>query len=250
MSTTSKPGSPIEAVILAGGKGTRLRPYTTVLPKPLMPVGDRPILEIMISQLQAVGVGKITIAVNHMADLIMAFFGNGERLGVRIEYSIEDRPLGTVGPLRLIRDLPEHFLVMNGDVLTDLDYADVYCTHVRGDAPLTIATFQRDTLIDFGVLEIDAAKSRLTGFREKPTYHFDVSMGVYVFSRSLLSRIPADRPYGIDTLVLDMLQAGLPVKAYPFNGYWLDIGRPEDYDRANQDAGELLKNQVPPREEA
>jgi len=249
MSTTSKPASPIEAVILAGGKGTRLRPYTTTLPKPLMPVGDRPILEIMISQLQAVGVGKITIAVNHMADLIMAFFGNGERFGVKIEYSIEDRPLGTVGPLRLIRDLPEHFLVMNGDVLTDLDYADVYCTHVRGTAPLTIATFQRDTLIDFGVLEIDAVEGRLTGFREKPKYHFDVSMGVYAFSRSLLSRIPAGRSYGIDTLVLDLLQAGVPVKAYPFHGYWLDIGRPEDYDRANQDAGDLVKDLVRPREE-
>jgi NDP-sugar pyrophosphorylase family protein len=232
----------MEAVILAGGKGTRLRPYTTTLPKPLMPVGDRPILEIMISQLQAAGVGKITIAVNHMADLIMAFFGNGEKLGVEITYSIEDRPLGTVGPLRQLHDLPEHFLVMNGDVLTDLDYADLYCTHARGTAPLTIATFQRDTQIDFGVLEIDAAEGRLTGFREKPTYHFDVSTGVYAFSRTLIERIPGDRPYGIDNLVLDMLRDGLRVAAYPFQGYWLDIGRPEDYDRANENAGELLKN--------
>ena len=232
----------MEAVILAGGKGTRLRPYTTTLPKPLMPVGDRPILEIMITQLQAFGVGKITIAVNHMADLIMAFFGNGERFGVEIVYSIEDRPLGTVGPLRLLQDLPEHFLVMNGDVLTDLDYADLYCTHARGNAPLTIATFQRDLQIDFGVLEIDAVESRLTGFREKPTYHFEVSTGVYAFSRTLIERIPVDRPYGIDNLVLGMLQAGERVAAYPCRGYWLDIGRPEDYDRANENVGELLKS--------
>jgi NDP-mannose synthase len=237
----------MEAVILAGGKGTRLRPYTTTLPKPLMPVGDRPILEIMISQLQAAGVGKITIAVNHMADLIMAFFGNGEKFGVRIEYSIEDRPLGTVGPLRLIRDLPEHFLVMNGDVLTDLDYADVFCAHARDNALLTIATYRRDVQIDFGVLEVDAAENRLTGFREKPTYHFDVSAGIYAFSRSLLDRIPAERPYGIDSLVLDLLQAGLKVKAYPFEGYWLDIGRPDDYDNANLNASELLPILLRPR---
>jgi NDP-mannose synthase len=231
----------MEAVILAGGMGTRLRPYTTTLPKPLMPVGDRPILEIMISQLQEAGVKKITIAVNHMADIIMAFFGKGERFGVELVYSIEDRPLGTVGPLRLIHDLPEHFLVMNGDILTDLDYADLYCSHVRGDAPLTIASFQRDVQIDFGVLEIDNSRSKITGFREKPTYHFDVSMGVYAFSRSLVKRIPVDQPYGIDSLVLELLHAGVGVKAYPFSGYWLDIGRPDDYDRANQEASELLK---------
>lgn len=237
----------MEAVILAGGKGTRLRPYTTTLPKPLMPVGDRPILEIMITQLQAAGFEKITIAVNHMADLIMAFFGNGEKLGVKIEYSIEDQPLGTVGPLRLIKDLPEHFLVMNGDVLTDLDYGNLYCTHARDNALLTIATYRRDVQIDFGVLEIDSAKNRLTGFREKPTYNFDVSTGVYAFSRAVIERIPADRSYGIDSLVLDLLRGGLTVKAYPFQGYWLDIGRPDDYDRANLDASELLSSLLRPR---
>jgi NDP-sugar pyrophosphorylase family protein len=237
----------MEAVILAGGKGTRLRPYTTTLPKPLMPVGDRPILEIMITQLQAAGFEKITIAVNHMADLIMAFFGKGEKFGVRIEYSIEDQPLGTVGPLRLIKDLPEHFLVMNGDILTDLDYGNLHRTHARDNALLTIATYSRDVQIDFGVLEIDSAGNRLTGFREKPTYHFDVSTGIYAFSRAVVERIPADGPYGIDSLVLDLLRDGLKVKAYPFQGYWLDIGRPDDYDRANLDASELLPGLLRPR---
>jgi len=223
----------MEAVILAGGKGTRLRPYTTTLPKPLVPVGDRPILEIVIGQLRAAGVKKITIAVNHMADLIMAFFGNGEKLGVEIVYSIEDQPLSTVAPIKLIHNLPEHFLVLNGDVLTDLAYEMLYQAHVKADVGLTIATCQRDVAIDFGVLDLDRQSSRLVGFREKPTYHFDVSMGVYVFSRSVLEHVPEGKPYGIDNLVLDMLRDGHMVKAYPFEGFWLDIGRPDDYERAN-----------------
>ncbi|HEU4698112.1 MAG TPA: sugar phosphate nucleotidyltransferase [Gemmatimonadales bacterium] len=238
MSGTTRHG--LEAVILAGGKGTRLRPYTTTLPKPLMPVGERPILEIILGQLRRAGVGRVTIAVNHMADLIMAFFGDGRKFGLEIAYSMEDQPLGTVAPLRLIESLPERFLVMNGDVLTDLDYADLYRAHERAGAPLTIATYRRDVRIDFGVLEVDPATSRLTGFREKPAYHFDVSMGIYGFCRSVLEIVPADRPFGLDDLVLGMLARGMPVNAYPFDGYWLDIGRPDDYDRANQEADTVL----------
>lgn len=225
----------MEAVILAGGKGTRLRPYTTTLPKPLMPVGERPILEIVIGQLRAAGCTKITMAVNHMADIIMAFFGNGEKYGIDIAYSMEDSPLGTVGPIRLIENLPENFLVMNGDILTDINYADLYRKHLHAGASLTIATYQRDSKIDFGVLEIDKNSNRLTAFREKPVYHFDVSMGIYVFHRSLLESIPINQPWGIDNLVLGMLANHQPVNSYPFDGYWLDIGRPDDYDLANQD---------------
>lgn len=231
----------MEAIILAGGKGTRLRPYTTTLPKPLMPVGERPILEILIGQLREAGVSRITIAVNHMADLIMAFFGNGQKVGVPIAYSMEDKPLGTVGPMTLIESLPEHFLVMNGDILTDLDFAHLYQSHLNSGAPLTIATYQRDTRIDFGVLTIDGDSRRLTGFQEKPTYHFDVSMGAYVFSRSLIDRVPRGIPYGFDSLVLDMLRDGVPINTYPFGGYWLDIGRPDDYDMANQDLDRVIK---------
>lgn len=228
----------MEVVILAGGKGTRLRPYTTILPKPLMPVGERPILEIVIGQLKAAGIGKITMAVNHMADIIMAFFGNGEKFGVEITYSIEDKPLGTVGPLKEIRDLPESFLVMNGDILTDIDYADLYSKHLSAGADLTIATYRRASTIDFGVLEIEAG--RLTAFREKPVYHFNVSMGIYVFNRSLLTRVPANQQFGIDNLVLGMLADKHPVNTYPFSGYWLDIGRPDDFDQANQDIAKVM----------
>jgi NDP-sugar pyrophosphorylase family protein len=230
----------MEAVILAGGKGTRLRPYTITLPKPLMPVGERPILEVVIGRLKAAGVTKITIAVNHMADLIMAFFGAGEKVGVEIKYSIEEKPLGTVAPVKLISGLPEHFLVMNGDILTDIDYADLYHSHIESGALFTIATYQRETKIDFGVLDLENTLNRVTGFREKPTYHFDVSMGIYVFSRALLEHVPFNEPYGIDNLVLDMLSRKMTINSYPFKGYWLDIGRPDDYDQANKDVDNIL----------
>lgn len=229
----------MEAVILAGGRGTRLRPYTTTLPKPLMPVGEQPILQIVLRQLEAAGVTRVTLAVNHMADIIMAFFGNGERFGLEIRYSLEDRPLGTVGPLKLIEDLPDHFLVMNGDILTDLDPAELYRSHLASNAELTIATYKRDSTIDFGVMEIDAATSRVTEFYEKPVYHFDVSMGIYVFSKSVVDRVPDATQYGLDNLVLDMLRDERPINTFPFNGYWLDIGRPDDYDQANREIASL-----------
>src|SRR5262245_11596317 len=133
----------MQAVILAGGKGTRLRPYTTTLPKPLVPVGDRPILSIILDQLKTAGCTKVTMAVNHLAELIMAFFGNGSKLGLEINYSLEERPLGTVGPLRLLDCLPEHFLVMNGDILSDLDYSAMFRQHLKSGAALTIATYTR-----------------------------------------------------------------------------------------------------------
>ena len=226
---------PIRAVIMAGGKGTRLRPYTTTLPKPLMPVGDRPILNLVIDGLRDAGVERVTLAVNHMAEVIMAFFGSGEKFGLRIDYSVEDKPLGTIAPLKLIKDLPETFIVMNGDTLTDIDYAALHEAHIASGKPLTIATHKRRVEIDFGVLEVDESSGSVSGFREKPTDHFEVSMGVYVFNRSLLERVPDDEPYGLDDLVLGMLEDGQPINAYRFDGYWLDIGRPADYDQANQD---------------
>jgi NDP-sugar pyrophosphorylase family protein len=223
----------MEAVVLAGGKGTRLAPYTTILPKPLMPVGGRPILGVMIAQLQQAGVTKITIAVNHMAEIIMAVFGNGERYGVRIDYSIETVALGTIGPLKLIKDLPENFLLMNGDLLTNLDYAALYRAHEASACLLTTSAHRREVKIDFGVLEVDTKTHRLVGFQEKPVFPFDVSMGIHVMNRGLLDRVPAGIPYGMDTLVLEMLRAKTPINVYPFSDYWLDIGRPDDFERAN-----------------
>jgi NDP-sugar pyrophosphorylase family protein len=219
------------AVILAGGKGTRLRPYTVVLPKPLMPIGEYPILEVIIRQLVQAGFKHITLAVNHQAEIIKAFFQNGERWGIRIDYSLEDKPLGTMGPLRLIKDLPEHFLVMNGDILTDLDFTQFYDSHVDDDSIFTISSMRREHKIDYGVLDSDAT-GLLCGFREKPGVSYEVSMGVYMVSTRALQQIPLGRPYGFDSLMLDLMAAQSPATVRPFDGYWLDIGRPDDYAQA------------------
>jgi NDP-mannose synthase len=225
----------MQAVILAGGKGTRLRPYTTTIPKPLMPIGEKAILEILIRQLCSAGVKKITLAVSHSADLISAFVGNGERFGIDIKYSREEKPLGTVGPIKLIKDLPENFLVMNGDVLTDLNFEDLFLNHVRSNALLTISAYSRLQKIDFGVIDVDMENKQVIGFREKPVYEFRVSMGIYVFNRALLDQVPISVPYGFDDLVISLLKDKQPIHVYPYGGYWLDIGRPDDYDKANQD---------------
>lgn len=219
------------AVILAGGKGTRLRPYTVVLPKPLMPIGEYPILEVIIRQLVGAGFDHITLAVNHQAEIIKAFFKDGSKWGIRIDYSLEDQPLGTMGPLRLIKDLPDDFLVMNGDILTDLDYTVFHDEHVRQGNIFTISSMRRHHSIDYGVLDTDVA-GRLIGFREKPGVAYEVSMGVYMVSAQAAARIPQDIPYGFDNLMLDLLAAGSPATVRPFDGYWLDIGRPDDYAKA------------------
>jgi NDP-sugar pyrophosphorylase family protein len=219
------------AVILAGGSGTRLRPYTVVLPKPLMPIGDFPILEVIVRQLARCGFDRITMAVNHQAELIKAFFQDGSKWGLQIDYSLEDKPLGTMGPLRLIGDLPEHFLVMNGDVLTDLDFGTLFDEHVASGAVFTISSSRREEIIDFGVLETDNA-GRLTNFREKPRSQYEVSMGVYMLSARVLNHIPRERLFGFDNLMLDLIAAGETVAVRRFGGYWLDIGRPDDYARA------------------
>lgn len=228
------------AVILAGGKGTRLKPYTAVLPKPLVPVGDVPVLEIIIRQLRENGFSHITIAVNHLAEIIKAFFGDGSRWGLRIDYSLEPKPLNTMGPLKLITDLPENFLVMNGDVLTDLNYAELYENHIAEKNLFTISAYHRQQKVDFGVLDI-GPDGRLTGFREKPAYEYMVSMGVYMLNRRVLDVIPADTSYGFDELMLELIKRGTPASARPFKGYWLDIGRPEDYEKACSEFERFIK---------
>jgi NDP-sugar pyrophosphorylase family protein len=173
------------AVILAGGKGTRLQPYTVVLPKPLMPIGDYPILEVVIRQLIKHHFNHITLAVNHQAELIKAFFGDGSKWNINIDYSLEDKTLNTMGPLKLINDLPENFLVMNGDILTDLDYTNLFNAHVNNKHLFTVSAFQREEKIDYGVLEVNN-KNQLQNFQEKPAYHFLVSMGIYIINKKVL----------------------------------------------------------------
>ena len=221
------------AVILAGGKGTRLRPYTIALPKPLVPVGDKPILETIIIRLSKQGFKRIIITVNHQADIIMAYFGDGTKWGVNIEYSLEDQPLGTMGPLKLLKNLPEHFLVMNGDVLTDLDFDAFLERHIESGALFTISSHKRIQKNDYGVLEVSEGK--LTGFREKPEIAFMVSMGVYAVSRAILDYIPDNCFFGFDTLMLDLLKKGEQVNIFEHEGYWMDIGRPDDYEQAVDD---------------
>jgi NDP-sugar pyrophosphorylase family protein len=223
------------AVVLAGGKGTRLRPYTTTLPKPLVPVGDEfSILEIVLRQLAWRGFERATLAIGHQGSLIQAVVGDGSRWGLEVDYAAEDQPLGTMGPvLRLLDRLPEHFLVLNGDILTDLDFGIVLATHAASAAPLTIATYARQVDVDFGVLEVSG--DRVVGFHEKPKLSYSVSMGVYGLSRATLANYAPDRPLGFDELVLDLLANGRHPLSLPFDGYWLDIGRPDDYDRANLD---------------
>jgi NDP-sugar pyrophosphorylase family protein len=219
------------AVILAGGKGTRLRPYTVVLPKPLMPIGDYPILEVIVRQLVQHGFTHITLAVNHQAELIKAFFGNGKKWNIAIDYSLEDRPLSTMGPLKLIPDLPENFLVMNGDILTDLSFGDFYQSHVDKNSLFTISSHKREQLIDYGVLEMNNSNN-LIGFIEKPRTNYEVSMGIYMVNRQVLDFIPENTPYGFDSLMLDLLKAKHDVAVQSYKGHWLDIGRPDDYMQA------------------
>jgi len=219
------------AVIQAGGAGSRLRPYTQVLPKPLMPVGDMPILEIVVRQLARCGVERITITLGHLGSLIQSFFGDGSRWNVAIDYSWEDKPLGTIGAVARVPDLTQPFLVMNGDILTDMDFAEFYAAHLRAEAEVTIAVCRRTIEVSLGVLELDEA-DQVVGFREKPSLDYYASMGIYVLAPRVLELIPKDAYYGFDMLMADLLVGKARMQARIYEGMWLDIGRPEDHEEA------------------
>lgn len=223
----------MRAVILAGGKGTRLAPYTTVLPKPLMPIGDMPILEIVIRQLARYGFTGITLAVGHLAELVMAYCGDGSKFGVRIDYSREEQPLGTAGPIALIPNLQETFLVMNGDLLSTLDYSAMWRHHRERGAMATLASYRRDIKIDLGVIE--AEDGWVKDYIEKPTYHYAVSTGIYIFEPRILDYIERGSHLDLPELVLRLLAENQKVNIYNFDGYWLDIGRHDDYETAMEE---------------
>ena len=229
----------MKAIILAGGKGTRLKPYTTVIPKPLVPVGETAIIEILINRLRRHGIEEVDVCLGHFSEIIMAFLGDGSKWGIKIRYSVETKPLGTVAPIKLLSDLPENFLVMNGDLLTNLDFKELYDTHLKNDSLLTVSTYQRTGKIDFGVIETETHTDKVIGFREKPEYNFEVSMGVYAMNRKILDLIPNDQPFGFDDLMMTLLREKKPISIYRFNGYWLDIGRPDDYEKANEDVDKV-----------
>jgi NDP-mannose synthase len=231
----------MRAIILAGGKGTRLQPFTTLIPKPLVPLGGKfSILEVVLMQLSSAGFTHVTLAVNHLSNLIMAYFGNGDRWGIKLDYSLEEVPLSTLGPLTLIEDLPENFLVMNGDILCDLDYRLFLQEHLSRGSDVSVSTYRREVNIDFGVLKF-SSDFQLIDFQEKPSYFFDVSMGIYCLNRRVVESLEKGKPYGFDTLMLDGLIRGNKIWTRPFNGYWLDIGRPDDYCQANEQFDEISK---------
>lgn len=224
----------MQAIILAGGKGTRLKPYTTIFPKPLVPIGGYPILEIIIRQLVRTGFDKITISTGYLAELIEAFFGNGERWGVAIEYVREYTPLNTAGALKLVEKCEDNFLVMNGDVLTTLDYGKLFNLHIEKGFKATVATKSRESVIDFGVLKFDV-QGLLQEYLEKPVYPFSVSMGIYVLSRDCKTFINQGESIGMPDLLLRMMKNGENVYCHKSDCYWLDIGRVDDYEKAQEE---------------
>jgi NDP-sugar pyrophosphorylase family protein len=224
----------MNAVILAGGKGARLAPYTKILPKPLMPIGDMPILEIILRQMKAVGIDEVILTVGHLSELLKAFFQDGKRLGLHIKYSYEETPLGTAGPLSLIGGLDSTFLVSNGDVLTTLNLYDLIEFHKKERAIATIAAHLRHVKIDFGVIEW-GQEPQIGNYIEKPTIDYMVSMGMYIFEPAVLQYIPKGQYLDFPDLVKALLAAGEKVVGFPFEGYWQDLGRPDDYENAAMD---------------
>ena len=226
----------MKTVILAGGKGTRLAPYTTIFPKPLVPIGDRPVLEIIIRQLVRQGFGDILLSVGHLGELIEAYFQNGHRNipGLTLDYFRETQPLGTAGSLAMIPGLEDTFLAMNGDILTTLNYQELIQYHHKQGAAVTIAMHQKDVKIDLGVLEVDQ-DGVLTAYREKPLYNFEVSMGIYVYEPSVLRYIKKNQYLDFPDLVKRLLESGEKIVGFRSQAYWLDIGRREDYELAQRE---------------
>jgi len=224
----------MKAIILAGGKGARLQPYTKILPKPLMPIGDMPILEVLLRQMKRAGIDEVVITVGHLAGLLQTFFQDGRQLGLHITYSLEEAPLGTAGPLSLVTGLDRTFLVSNGDVLTALDIKDLIRFHTEHNAVATIAVHKRKVDIDYGVVQCDG-NHQIIGYTEKPSIDYLVSMGVYVFEPKVLAYIPYYQYLDLPELVKKMVSAGEKVIGFPYAGYWQDLGRPDDYENATRD---------------
>ena len=236
------------AIVLAGGLGTRLYPYTAVIPKPLMPIGDQSILEIVLRQLRRHGFERVTIATGHLAHLIEVFFGDGSDYGVKIDYYREREPLGTVGALAMIEDLDQQpFLVMNGDVLTDLDYHELLRRHEKSRATATIAVTRRAVQISLGVLQFQdgAASERVTGYTEKPSIDYVASMGVYCFSPRAVGHIDPGERLDFPDLILRLISAGEVVNAWRPEAYWLDVGRHEDYQQALEEFERMRPRLLP-----
>ena len=235
----------MKAVILAGGRGTRLAPYTYVLPKPMMPVGDKAILEILLRQLKRAGIDQVVLTVGHLAGLMQAYFQDGQQYDLDITYSYESKPLGTAGPLAFVPDLEETFIVSNGDVMTLINVRDFIDFHRQQGGICTIAMHERKFKVELGVIEQDNGDYQITGYIEKPTMDYKVSMGMYIFEPDVIKYIPKDEYLDFPNLIHILLAASERVIGYPFEGYWMDLGNPDDYAQANQDFDHLRAQFLP-----
>ena len=234
----------MKAVVLAGGKGTRLAPYTRIIPKPMMPIGDKAILEIMLLQMRQAEIDEVILTVGHLAGLMRAYFQDGSQFGVKIRYSMEDHPLGTAGPLALIDGLDDAFMVCNGDVLTTLSIPDLLNFHKENHGVATIASHQRQVHIDLGVIQMNGDHS-IKGYQEKPTIDYLVSMGIYIFEPPVLGYIHKGQYLDFPDLIKILIAHNKKVVAYPFDGYWKDLGRADDYEQANIDFEQMRSEFLP-----
>lgn len=223
----------MRAIILAGGKGSRLKPFTTFIPKPLVPIGGKTsIIEIIIKQLSKCGFKHVTITVNHLSNLIISYLGNGSKFGLKIDYSLEKKELGTIGPLTLIKDLPENFLVMNGDILTNINFQLFYKYHIKKKNEITVATYFRKNKIDYGV--VNSSDNIIKKFSEKPLLKLEVSAGIYCFNKKIIKNLKKNTYLGFDKFILDNLKKKKIINTFLHEGIWFDIGRAEDYDYVNE----------------
>ena len=227
------------AVILAGGLGTRLRPFTYTIPKPLLPIGERPALEILMTTIVRCGVDRVTLCLGYLAPLVIAFVQSRPNWRSAIDFVVETEPLGTAGPLRLVRDLPEHFIVVNGDTVTDLDFAALDRFHRDRGAAITVFSPRIEEQVDYGLLEIEPGSDRVRRYVEKPVRALDVSSGVYVVSRHVLRHLPDAGRCDMPEVIGRVLQAGEIVAAFrPSGVYWRDIGRQDHFEAANREMRE------------
>ena len=225
----------MKAVVLAGGKGTRLAPYTYILPKPMMPIGDHAILDVLLGQMSRAGFKRVTLAVGHLSGLMKSYFKDGSQYNLKIDYALETKPLGTAGPLAFIEDLNDTFLVCNGDILTLLDIHQLVAFHKEQNAVCTIASHQRTHKVNLGVIEHEPDSYQVSGYIEKPSMNFLVSMGMYIFEPKVVDYIPKGEYFDFPTLVNTLLSAGEKVACYPYDGYWRDLGNTDDFLAANED---------------
>jgi len=223
----------MQAIILAGGQGTRLQPFTNIIPKPMVPINNKAIIEIVIQNLKKNGFKEIIISTNYMSDLIKTFCGDGKKYNIKIKYIKEKKMLGTIGPLKIIKNLKEDFLLINGDIITDLNINKFFKNHKKNKSIMTVSAKKIQNKIDYGVINVNNQNS-LVAFKEKPNLNFLVSMGIYAFNKKILKHIPNNKYFGFDDLMKLMLKKKINVKIDISNKFWLDIGRYSDYIKAQK----------------